>query len=85
MTAYLTPLLTFVGSLVSIAVLWGMLRATVDSLKGEVGRLRDANGKHEENLSAFREEFTNLREEVRVAFASQQVGKMAASRSRKRR
>lgn len=62
MTQYISPLLTLVVSAVSIAAMWGVLKATVESLKGEVNRLREATDENKET-------FTSFREEVRVALA----------------
>lgn len=76
---FISPILTFVGALISIAVLWGVLRATVSMLKERVEKLDETIDKHEGNLLSFREEFTSFREEARVWFAGQEAGKMYAS------
>lgn len=65
--------------MISIAVMWGVLRATVTMLKERVEKLDGTIEKHEGNLDAFREEFVRFREEARVWFAGQEAGKMYAS------
>lgn len=78
---YASPILTFLVSLVTLAVTWGILKATVDHVKTEVNRLRDTS-------DATRGELSALREEVRVHYAEltsgREAGKMVASRTRKR-
>lgn len=79
MTAYISPAITIVTSMVSIAVMWGVLKTTVEHMKTEVERLRSSADKHEEL-------FTSFREEVRVFMGIQEAGKMSASGgARKRR
>jgi hypothetical protein len=60
--SYVYPLICVVTSLLGIAVVWGMLKATVERLGQEVDRLRDAVDQHQDMLSA-------VREEMRVGFA----------------
>lgn len=81
----ITPLVTIVGMLVSVAVIWGALRATVAMIKEEVERLRGTTEKHEVNLDLFREEFVRFRERCEVWFAGQEAGKMYASGAPRKR
>ena len=81
MTQYLSPAITVISSIVSIAVMWGVLKTTVEHMKSEVERLRSATDKHEELFSTFREE-------VRVFMGIQkyaEAGKMSAGGRPKRK
>jgi len=71
---FISPVLSLLGSLVSLAVMWGVLKTTVENMKTEVGRLREATDKHEELFASFREE-------VRIFMGIQkyaEAGKMSA-------
>lgn len=81
MSQYLSPAITIITSIVSIAVMWGVLKTTVENMKSEVERLRNATDKHEDLFSSFREE-------VRVFMGIQgarEAGKMSAGGVAKKR
>lgn len=64
--SYLSPILSLAASLIGLGITYGMLKTVVDVLKAEVERLRTTTSKHSELLS-------DLREEVRVSAARQEV------------
>lgn len=63
-TPWVYPTLSLITSMVGIAVTWGMLRATVETLRKEVDRLYVQIEAHTESFTAFREEV-----KVRLAVA----------------
>jgi hypothetical protein len=72
---FISPAITIISSMISIAVMWGVLKTNVDNMKSEVERLRGAVDR-----------FAEFREDVRVFMGIQEAGKMsAAGGARKRR